>query len=375
MFWHPPHQIRCLTAETLIDKFLTGSFKTSRDTEPHFFITSPAYIHSTATRQPLKSILILAQMSKSQSTTSERLDVKRAAASAELSRSRKHQKTNNSLVVEEVLEPPEDQCPNPNYQRHGVFRFLNLPGELRNQIYAYAAKYAHGCFPPTYPKYATSKYTSRSNTLRGVGHTRIKRTVPSKPLPYLPLTQVCSKIRQEFRPMWLSTNRFPVFALEGYLKAFYPSTPRKPEAQARFEKSMNPTGTLRIYIGRDGIPPSDILRLIKFKLRFPDFDITPVPCPMFTDDITMEALNMLINNGNARWVQSIRSHRIKQLRVGLEYSQYAGSLHIVVGERWAEPCMKMGVPDGPALDEFQRIQKGLGLQSLPWKVTFGVDYA
>ncbi|KAI8931164.1 hypothetical protein NX059_011517 [Plenodomus lindquistii] len=203
--------------------------------------------------------------------------------------------------------------------------------------------------------------------------------IDSPPLPYLPLTQICQIIRQEFRPLWLSTNCFPFFALEGYIKTFYPSTLRKlsEEAKARFDKSFNPAGTLRVYVGKDRIASIDILRLLKLKLRFPDFTITPVLFPLIKDDATIAALTLLFNNSAAKWVRWIESRKIKQVRVEMMYNDYAGSVHIVVGERWAEPWMKVLTPSQGMLQggRMGQMREELGLGKLEWTLSFGVDYS
>jgi len=290
---------------------------------------------------------------------------KRGAQDLEVASTRKRQKSGS--VATAINNASEDGSPDPTYQRHGVFRFLDLPGELRNHVYSYAVEHTYRCFPLTWPKYASS--TTR--TAHESCYKRAKRTTPARPIPYLPLTQVCFTIRKEFRPLFLSTHCFPLFALEGYLKAFYPAHPRKKDARARFDACMHPAGKLRIYIGREGIPSSDILRLLKHASRFPRFYITPVPAPHFTDDVTITALNVLLKNSNPLWLHWIRNHVIKQVRVSFSYNRKDGWLHIVVKDMWAEKWMKSSYPYTGLLEAREK----LGLQQVPWRLAFGVDYS
>ncbi|KAI8931165.1 hypothetical protein NX059_011518 [Plenodomus lindquistii] len=69
-------------------------------------------------------------MSKSMKTvTSKNRGAKRADTSAEVSGPRKRQRPNRDLVIKSAPQPlGEDNKPDPNYQRKGVFRFLELPG-------------------------------------------------------------------------------------------------------------------------------------------------------------------------------------------------------------------------------------------------------
>jgi hypothetical protein len=202
----------------------------------------------------------------------------------------------------------------------------------------------------------------------------------TRPLPYIGLTQVCSIVRTEFRPLWLSTHRFPLFALGGYFKAFFPvlrgSLRLNEETRKRIKSSYDAAGTLRLWIRRDCMRGVDLLPLLKFRHRFPAYTITLVPAHQ---DVTMLAINSttaLINNTNATWVKYIRQHQMTQVR--LEVDQHPVlprdfMTRIVIKERYAPGWMGSSLKRKPG--DVDGYKKHLGLDNLDWNVVFAVDYS
>ncbi|KAF2271734.1 uncharacterized protein EI97DRAFT_387204, partial [Westerdykella ornata] len=94
------------------------------------------------------------------------------------------------------------------------FRFLDLPGEVRNKIYAMTLSKT---------QQALIKYRPRHASLRPRKAESDKK--PSR-RPYMGLTQVCRQIRQEYRPLYLREQPIglDMVDLNPYLKAFYPIT-------------------------------------------------------------------------------------------------------------------------------------------------------
>ncbi|KAF2737391.1 hypothetical protein EJ04DRAFT_592999 [Polyplosphaeria fusca] len=128
--------------------------------------------------------------------------------------------------------------------------FLDLPGEIRNQIYEYAVAETEGPWKQAFVKHAPRRRGLRARTNR-------------KPSlrPFLALTQVCRLVRVEFRPWFLNTQEMIVDIndMEKYVKTFYPA-----------DDSMIRFGQIKIGLslvikannrGNEGI---DILPVLRF---------------------------------------------------------------------------------------------------------------
>jgi hypothetical protein len=162
--------------------------------------------------------------------------------------------------------------------------------------------------------YRKPKKSRRRKPLDGDDH-----SAAVKPLPYMGFTQVCSLIRTEFRPLWLSTHRFPLFALEGYFKAFFPKIPRASKmddkSRKRIESYHDAAGTLRLWIKPACIRDIDILPLLKFRQRFPAYTIDFVSAHFAVKTPLLEFLTLLVNNDSFTWVKYIKQHSITQVVV------------------------------------------------------------
>ncbi|KAL6703861.1 hypothetical protein ACN47E_008995 [Coniothyrium glycines] len=248
-----------------------------------------------------------------------------------------------------------------------TFSFLNLPGELRNRIYDAAAQSSHAFFPHTWPK-PKPHHPKRPHPNR-----TMIRPSTNTPLPFIGLSQSCTLIRTEFRPLWLSTHRFPLFAVPGYLKAFYPvPRPALPAAlRRRMASYTGPAGTLRLYVTRAGLGDVDVLRLLKHKARFPACELRLVG-GLGVDAATLAAVQRIVGNENAKWKKWIKGSVVRQVRLRGEAGLLGeDTVRIVVRQEEAEPWMKDSLRR-PVPEEFA---KGLGLEGVGWKVEFGVDYS
>ncbi|KAF2188589.1 hypothetical protein K469DRAFT_83538 [Zopfia rhizophila CBS 207.26] len=242
------------------------------------------------------------------------------------------------------------ELPLKRFRREGMFRFLDLPGELQNQIYEYAVE-------------ETGKdllYKTTKDSLR-----------PKPPIPFLGLTQTCSKIRSEFRGWWMSVHTIPLYHAERYISSFL-----LPPAKKDKKRAESPKGKLAIQVKDQGMK-MDMVRILRLKARIPDYEITFVrgdeevsaeylfgdwgwACPG-----KIRGLNQLIGNTNPKWLRWIRGSLVTQVRIDGQ------DLHIVVKERAAEKWMKqMVLPTIP--DDFVAT---IGLDGLEYfKVGFGVCY-
>ncbi|EMD94059.1 hypothetical protein COCC4DRAFT_190830 [Bipolaris maydis ATCC 48331] len=252
-----------------------------------------------------------------------------------------------------------------------MFRFLDLPGEIRNRIYEVVAETSTQTFPDTYPK-------SMSSRRRGLRPDHEVRRPPHKPFPFIGLTQTCTLIRKEFRPLWLSTHRFPLFALGGYFKAFFPPPLRANQAsdqiRQRVARYYHPGGSLRIWLNIDSLADVDILPVIKFHLRFPmyTFNLISVHPKVTAED--RNSISTLIYNPNVTWVRYIKQHIITQVRLQIvNYIQGTEIVRIVLRESQVPDWMKgtWGHND----DHATTYRESLGLEELKWAIRFGTDYS
>jgi hypothetical protein len=232
-----------------------------------------------------------------------------------------------------------------------------------------ALEWCTRCFPHTWPK-----NKKKSKQISSAEEESKIVWPPSKPLPFLGLTQVCTVIRTEFRPLWLSTHRFPLFVLDGYFKAFFPAPlPKSANAdlRKRVEKYHDPAGTLRLWISDETMLNADIIKLLKFKIRFPAYTITPTfSQPDMIADLAF--LTTIINCTNPRWIKWIQSNTIQQVRVG--HCRKEGC-RFVVKEKYASLWMK--APFHFYSHDVNPFLKSLGLltEGIEPRVSFGVDYS
>ncbi|KAI4930265.1 hypothetical protein J4E85_004891 [Alternaria conjuncta] len=276
--------------------------------------------------------------------------------------------TKKDVTVPEVNKADDPWVVNPDQ----VFRFMDLPGELRNRIYGMAIEWSFRCFPMTHEK---PKKSRRGKAIEG----KAPAITQAKPLPYIGLTQVCSLIRTEFRPLWLSTHLFPLFALEGYFKAFFPvlrgGSRLSEDIRKRIKSYSKTTGTLRLWIRMDCLKHVDVLPLLKFRHRFPDYIITPKAAPSNVEKLTMDSFTALMNTDNATWVSYIKQHRVTQVKLQISRYEVRSSnlpMRIVLKEKYALDWMGSGFVRLPhVVEEYKGF---LGLDP-SWGVTFAVDYS
>ncbi|ORX93932.1 hypothetical protein BCR34DRAFT_230087 [Clohesyomyces aquaticus] len=89
------------------------------------------------------------------------------------------------------------------------FRFLDLPGEIRNRIYHYTMQHKRQALVVHLPRRASLR--------------RRKKTSPSH-RPWVGLTQVSSQIRREYHPLYLLSQEIGLDLVDTqkYLDTFYP---------------------------------------------------------------------------------------------------------------------------------------------------------
>jgi hypothetical protein len=244
---------------------------------------------------------------------------------------------------------------------------------LRNRVYEYAADTSKRDFPHTYVK-----PKKRSKRLKSTPSLEEEdRRPPLKPLPYIGLTQVCTQIRHEFRPLWLSTHRFPLYVLDKYLKAFFPAPLRlsqtNEEVKKRIANYIDPKGKLEIRVNRPGLIDMDIRSLLKFQARFPRYELVPSNAtPNLVSEETMASLTILMTNATALWTKYLQGNITTQVRIRADSARNENELHIVIKEHCAPEWMKRNVHPRAIPEGYLA---SLGLDDLSWDVNFGVDYS
>lgn len=240
--------------------------------------------------------------------------------------------------------------------------------ELRNRIYEFAAEWSRRYFPHTYPE--TKKFLPENHSPGDEYH----RPAP-KPLPFIGLTQTCTIIRTEFRPLWLTTHRFPLLALNSYFKVFFPSPLRasqtNDQVRKRIESYNNPVGTLRLWINKDSFENVDIMPIFKFRVRYPEYTIELVSGhPEITPD-RLEYLSALINNANPIWIRNVKRHVITQVR--LQRQDGIDTFRTVIKQshapHWISPSRKL------VKGEWKEYVMSLGLDEKMWYFDLGIDYS
>jgi hypothetical protein len=350
----------------------------------------------------------------SKSASKSTAGTKRPASKANTKAPRKRQKSSmaswlgvalEDLSVEEPVHEPEPELEVPwTVDPDQVFRFMHLPGgqfnttpsypchvcpaissstytsaitditpELRNRVYEYAADDSHRTFPHTYAK---PKKRSKSLKSKPTPEEEDRRP-PLQPLPYIGLTQVCTQIRTEFRPLWLSTHRFPLYVVNDYLKTFFPAPLRLSqttyEVQKRIASYIDPSGTLGVFVNKDCLLDTDIRSLLKHRLQFPAFKLELFsPHPDIAKPETVAKISALIHNENAKWKKYLKRNIITQVCLRQENSRVEEEVHVVIREEHAPTWMKNTTWP-------RRVGEGylesLGLDAVGWRVGFGVDYS
>ncbi|OAL48042.1 hypothetical protein IQ07DRAFT_682156 [Pyrenochaeta sp. DS3sAY3a] len=145
--------------------------------------------------------------------------------------------------------------------------------ELRNMIYSMALKSLADHFPRGYREFEGRLVVEEPDagvTSHFGFKTAYRKT--DEPIPFLGFTQTCTLIRAEFRPQWIAAHRVPLFAVEGYLQAFYPEVPNAAPCglPERMKTYMNPKATLLISMGPQNLDGLNMAPLLKHALRNPD---------------------------------------------------------------------------------------------------------
>ncbi|KAL5117121.1 hypothetical protein ACEQ8H_004946 [Pleosporales sp. CAS-2024a] len=265
----------------------------------------------------------------------------------------------------------ESEQANFKRMRQEVFRFMDLPAELRNHVYMYANEYSDRCFPPIVQKVRsdTTKPSSRSK---------------SNPvsIPHIGLTQACSQIRSEFRPAWLSTHQIPLHAVHRYIKAFYPrlDDDMPKEIRERLTAQSSPCGPLRVTYHHTepthpGLGDMNIMGLLRHVAHNPTFTVT-VTSTLDKPFGIAASIQTIISNKSKKWIKAIKAGKISQ--VLLRLSEGECCMRIVYKVLHAPWWMGVRFFESRTdwhedRDQFQDIM-GLSKIGRPWWISYGLDY-
>ncbi|KAF2824257.1 hypothetical protein CC86DRAFT_354162 [Ophiobolus disseminans] len=304
------------------------------------------------------------------------MGTKRTVDNGQVRSSRKRQKTLQQILPE--LKPQTEQVQHETQTQDQVFRFMDLPGELRNRVYEYATEYTIRCFPPIFPKEKPTLRRSRSSGSPPLANNSSKDS--PRPIPYIGLTQSCSLLRSEFRPDWLCAHKIPLCAIDGYLKVFFPRPdPRaSPEARKRFQTQFHPSGSLRVWVRKSEMSNVDITKVMKHVSRFPNYSFFFASYVDIRPSL-LAAVEALVKNKNPTWTKWIKNNTISQIRlmIGGPAGNTLPYIRVVIKERHAPQWMRALPPTGVPPVNTAPFAEKLGLSEVQkvWSIVFGVDYS
>ncbi|KAF2035197.1 hypothetical protein EK21DRAFT_96967 [Setomelanomma holmii] len=305
---------------------------------------------------------------------SKSMGTKRALGTGQVRSARKRQR-NKQQPAPDIEPHVVDDLDGEELQGQ-VFRFMDLPGELRNRVYEYAIGITQRTFPLKLamekPKVRRGRYRDLSTSSSGLAHTG--NTID---IPWIGLTQACSLLRAEFRPAWLSTHKVPLCAMDGYLKAFFPTIDPyvSIEARKRFESYSSTSASFCVWVRKEELFDADIVKLLKHMIRFPDIAVTCHAFPT-VNEVTLNAIQALLSNKNATWIKWIKNNTISQVRLMMRRCADADSpVRIVVKERYAPQWMRPTLNADTRIPDGYVESLGLGEVAKGRKIAFGVDYA
>ncbi|KAF2796679.1 hypothetical protein K505DRAFT_415597 [Melanomma pulvis-pyrius CBS 109.77] len=258
--------------------------------------------------------------------------------------------------------PPQPPAKRP--RKEDIFPFLDLPRELQDLIYDAAIEITARSWP-VIPNRALEKRSRKSTSFPSSSNSGDEPR-PRPAFPFLGLTQTCTTIRVAFRGSWMENHRIPLCELERYLSVFHRHPPVKD--RHRFQAYVNTAGQLKVWLRENELHCRDILRLLKLKLRLPDYTI------IFEHGIDVKPneardLTKLVNNKNPEWLRWLRGRIITQVRTSC-YG-YVPELTIVVRVGHAPDWMRTTFGP-PAQEGF--VEK-FGLDGLKhWNPQFAVFY-
>ncbi|KAF2637543.1 hypothetical protein P280DRAFT_458071 [Massarina eburnea CBS 473.64] len=230
------------------------------------------------------------------------------------------------------------------------FRFLDLPGELRNRVYELACADTHRYFPTL--TFKSEHKRRRRSFARGT----------TTDIPFMALTHANVQLRTEFRSQWLNGVRIPLCAVQSFLATFL--TKKKLEGVPR--PIFDPSGSLRIWLRKMEMERRDITRLVKHKAMYPEFDISFNHLPEF-QPWEVQDLESLLNNSHPLWIRWVKSSVISLVNLDVRLSCIVIVLKEKHAPQWARKTAGQIVPDGYLAT--------LGLNPIRfWRFDFGVDY-
>jgi hypothetical protein len=179
------------------------------------------------------------------------------------------------------------------------FSFLELPPELRNNIYQMALQHDSNAI---------------IHIVRGTRGHSDQRRPPSGDrmlhMPFLGLPQTCKAIRDEFRPLYIGEQAVPVSAVALYMYAFI-EHPRK-QWKSAFNVLHKTVGRLQITI--DEAVETNVLPLLRLKAHHGACKIE-VRSSTPEHDALIPPMIHLINNQNKTWLHLVKDGQVNAARL------------------------------------------------------------
>ncbi|KAI4626473.1 hypothetical protein J4E83_003624 [Alternaria metachromatica] len=215
------------------------------------------------------------------------------------------------------------------YTPTGIFDFMRLSAELRNQIYEYAVAEVPS-------QLLTPVHGPRDRGAAGIA-----------------LTQVSRQVRSEYRPMWLERAKFVIdwHSVHAFLESFYPneeeygSGPKKLIIQ--YETAFDCT------LDR----PTEIIHLVRLGLAFKGLEVRIIhleDCAPAGVSITKLVQyggctrlgtedTALVKEAKRKWRVAVQEYEVKSVAITMQYPEEAVDVNVKLSEQLASTTGTTGL--------------------------------
>ncbi|KAI4646258.1 uncharacterized protein J4E78_009179 [Alternaria triticimaculans] len=221
------------------------------------------------------------------------------------------------------------------YTPTGIFDFMRLSAELRNQIYEYAVAEVPS-------QLLTPVHGPRDHGAAGIALTQVSR-------------QVTYHVRSEYRPMWLARAKFVIdwHSVHAFLESFYPNEDdygSGPKALIiQYETAFDCTldrPTEIIHLVRLGLAFKGLeVRIIHFEnCAFAGVSVTRlVQYGGLTRLETVQQDTALVKEAKRKWRVAVQEHEVKSVAITMRYPREAVDVQVKFSEQLASTTGTTGL--------------------------------